>query len=205
MVRRLHVHYAEVSMPRAPRYAPPDSVHHVINRGNERRALFDGDIDYSRFLDLMARTKQRSPVRILAYCLMPNHWHMILWPEGPHSISRFLQRLSTAHSASLRRTTSTVGHGHVYQDRYHAFLVESEPYYYAVLRYVESNPLRAGLVARAADWRWSSLAERLGEERRLVEPGPLALPPNWLELVDTGLPEDILGDIRQKLRRHVPN
>lgn len=188
-------------MPRSPRYAPANSVHHVINRGNERRVLFAANADFARFLKLMGWAKQQCPMRILAYCLMPNHWHMVLWPEQRGDLSRFMQRLCTAHAITLRRVTSTVGLGHVYQHRYHAFAVESEAYYYYALRYVEANPLRAGLVGAAKDWEWSSLPERLGENRGLIEDGPLKLPPRWPELVDTSVPADVLTDLRKRLRR----
>ena len=189
-------------MPRRHRYAPPDSVHHTINRGNDRRRLFRSKADFEAFLDLMAWAKHRSPIRILAYCLMENHWHMVLWPDRPHAISSFLQRLCTAHSLHLRRMTATSGYGHIYQDRYHAFLVESEAYYFHALRYVEANPLRAGLVPSSQEWPWSSLVERMTGDRGLLDEGPLALPATWPDLVDQRVPDGVLDEFRSRLRRH---
>jgi putative transposase len=189
-------------MPRPLRFSPPDSVLHAINRGNDRRCLFDSPDDYTEFLELVAWAKQRAPMRILAYCLMPNHWHFILWPDAADSVSVFLHRLCTVHAIKRRRETATVGHGHIYQDRYHGFIIQSESYYLRAIRYVEANPLRAGLVERAADWPWSSLHERLCQGRSLLDDGPLQLPLNWAESVDQSLPADFLDDIRRRLRKH---
>lgn len=191
-------------MPRAIRHSPPDSVHHVINRGNDRRCLFASPSDFAEFLDLMAWAKGHCPVRIVGYCLMPNHWHLVLWPDAPKAMPAFLHRLCTTHSMRWRKSTGTVGEGHVYQHRYHAFLIESEPYYYRALRYVEANPVRAGLVTSATEWPWSSLAERIGADRGILDPGPLRLPDGWPELVDQAVNPAELEDIHSKLRKHSP-
>jgi putative transposase len=204
MAFRLRTERAEVSMPRAVRYSPPDSVHHVINRGNDRRCLFASPNDFAEFLDLLAWAKAQCPMRVVAYCLMPNHWHLVLWPEEANAMAAFLHRLCTTHSIRWRKSTGTVGEGHVYQHRYHAFLIESEAYYFRVLKYVEMNPLRAGLVGSAAEWPWSSLAERRGTERGILDPGPLPLPTNWGELVEQATPPAELEDIHRRLRRHAP-
>ncbi len=191
-------------MPRAVRYSPPDSIHHVINRGNDRRCLFASPDDFAEFLGLMARAKGHCPIRVLAYCAMPNHWHLVLWPKQPQAMAAFLHRLCTAHSIRWRQSTGTVGQGHVYQHRYHAFLIESETYYFRALRYVEANPLRAGLVRSAAEWPWSSLAERRGAERGILDPGPLPLPKNWLDQVDACLSPEEIDDFHRRLRKHAP-
>lgn len=188
-------------MPRRLRFSPPNSVHHVINRGNDRHCLFASGDEFEDFLELMAWAKQRSPVRIIAYCLMGNHWHLILWPEDTHSIRRFIHRLCTTHSIKSRRESGTIGEGHIYQGRYHSFIIESETYYFRAMRYVEANPLRSGLVPSARDWQWSSLVERLGRRRSLVDDGPFALPPDWPDLVDENLPYDFVSDIRKRTGR----
>jgi len=194
----------EVSMPRAIRYSPADSVHHVINRGSDRRRLFASLDDFAEFLDLIAWAKGHCPIRIVAYCLMPTHWHLILWPPEPNAMPSFLHRLCTTHSIRWRKSTATVGEGHVYQHRYHAFLIESEAYYFRALRYVEANPVRAGLVTSASDWPWSSLAERLGADRGILDPGPLKLPDNWPEQVEQAMIPAELEDFHSKLRKHSP-
>lgn len=189
-------------MPRAKRLFPPNSVLHAINRGNDRRCLFDSGEEYEEFLELVAWSKQQVAMRILAYCLMPNHWHFVLWPETSQAASLFLHRLCTTHAIKRRKRTRTIGQGHIYQDRFHGFVIQSEWYYLRALRYVESNPLRAGLVQRSIDWPWSSLRERVGHGHRLLDDGPLRLPDDWVRSVDESLPPDFLADIRSRLKRH---
>lgn len=188
-------------MPRPRRHVRPDAVLHVVNRGNDRKLLFSTPRHYDAFLDLIAEVKERCPLRILAYCLMPNHWHLVAWPSGARDLSAFCHRLSCIHSIRHRRNTGTIGDGHVYQDRYHAFHVRSERQYFQVLRYVEANALRAGLVTRAEDWRWSSVHERAATKPRLLDPGPLPLPANWIELVNEILPSDVLAALRTRRGR----
>ena len=116
---------------------------------------------------------------------MPNHWHMVLWPESSPAMSQFLHYLTTLHAVSFRRTSGTAGSGHVYQGRFHATAVDLDLQYWLTVRYVEANPLRAGLVARAEEWPWTSLTERVNARRRIVE-GPLPMPPPdaWLQVVN---------------------
>ncbi len=132
-------------------------------------------------------------MRLLAYALMPNHWHLVAWPSSARELSHFMQRLCWRHAADVRTRTDTVGNGHVYQGRYRAFLIRSQVHYFRVMRYVEANPLRAGLVSRAEDWQWSSLHERL-HEWRLICAGPEHLPAleQWLEEVNRPMtPEEV--------------
>ncbi|MFN7977798.1 MAG: transposase [Vicinamibacterales bacterium] len=172
-------------MARQRRILPPASVVHVINRGNERRRLFERPSDYDDFLDLMTRVLARRPVRTLAYALMPNHWHLVLWPPTAADMSRFLHHLTTAHAARFRYMSGTAGLGHVYQGRYYSSIVKDDEEYLRTLLYVEANPVRARLVREADQWPWTSLTERLGS-RRLIVDGPLALPPPpvWAALIN---------------------
>ena len=189
-------------MPRAPRAFDDDAVLHVVNRGNDRRRLFDGAQDYAAFLGLVAWAKSRTSLRLLAYAVMPNHWHLVTWPDCMGQLSKFMHDLTGAHAALLRRDTATTGTGHIYQDRYHAFVVDSDLHYYRTLRYVEANPVRAGLVGRAEEWRWGSLVERL-EDTRLITDGPIALPPaeEWATLVNAELSAHETAAIRPKRPR----
>jgi putative transposase len=155
----------------------------VINRANEGARIFHEDNDFARFLDLMHKATEQVQMRICGYCIMPTHWHLVLWPEVHGSISSYVHWLSTSHAVQCRRRLGRVGYGHVYQGRFRSFPVEGSRYYFNVLRYVEANPLRAGLVNRAEDWRWSSLYERL-HERLLVHEGPLSLPADWVDVVN---------------------
>jgi putative transposase len=171
------------AMSRPRRHLPAGLIYHVINRGNERRTLFLDSDEYQEFLDLMRWTHKWVPMRVCGLCLMPNHWHMLLWPEVDHAISAYMHRLATTHAVLHRRRLSLPGTGHVYQGRFRAFAVQDSRYYFTAMKYVEANPVRAGLVPRAGDWRWTSLSERL-MGTTLIVPGPLELPSNWPHVVN---------------------
>jgi putative transposase len=137
-------------------------VFHVLNRGNDRRPIFDDLGDYEAFVRILAETQERSPMRLLAYCLMPNHWHLLLWPERNGQLAAFVQRLTTTHVRRWHLHRHSVGRGHLYQGTYKSFPVQDDAHFYTVCRYVERNALRADLVGRAEEWEWCSLAQRLG-------------------------------------------
>ena len=103
-------------MPRFSRDLPAGCVVHVVNRGNDKRLLFERARDFEEFLDLVGWAMSICPVRIVAYCIMSNHWHFVFWVEVEWDVSAFLHRLATTHAARWRRATNTVGEGHVYQD-----------------------------------------------------------------------------------------
>ena len=189
-------------MPRDLRKLPPGTVVHCCNRGNDRRPLFERAAQYEDFLRLVSWAKAQCAVRILAYCLMSNHWHFCFWVQCQGDVSRFLHRLTTTHAVSWRRRTKTVGDGHVYKDRFHDSKVFTERYYYNLIRYIEQNPLRVNLVHASRDWKWSSLQERLGEDRGIIEDGPADLPMEWPTIVDAHLADDELQEIRSSLRRY---
>jgi putative transposase len=189
-------------MPRNSRNLPAGSVVHVVNRGNDKKSLFESARNYEEFLRLIAWAKGICPVRVVAYCVMSNHWHFVFWVEVEWDVSAFLHRLTTTHAARVRHATDTIGHGHVYQDRFKGSKIFSERYYFNCLRYVERNPAAAGLVHSASNWRWSSLAERLGNGRGILDPDPLGLPLGWAELVDKPLPARDADEIRRALKRY---
>lgn len=178
-------------MPRPARASVLQSVVHVVNRGNDRRRLFAFRGDYDVFLGLLASSQRREGLRLLAYVVMPNHWHLVVWPESVVQLSRFMQRLTSAHAAIVRTHSHSIGHGHIYQGRYHATAIRDVMQLFRTLRYVEANPVRAGLVGRAELWRWSSLDERLGTARLITDP-PVPLPPvaTWVDLVNAPQPEE---------------
>src|ERR1700730_3492037 len=108
-------------MPRTARVAPGGMVFHALNRGNDRREIFASDGDYEAFLRVLAETQERYPMRILAYCVMPNHWHLLLWPEQAGVLGMFLQRLTTTHVRRWHLHRQSVGYGHLYQGTYKSF------------------------------------------------------------------------------------
>ena len=96
-------------------------------------------------------------MRLLAYCVMPNHWHLVVWPHQDGALSRFMNWLTLTHTQRWHQHRHSVGEGHVYQGQFKSFPVETNEYFLVVCRYVERNAVRAGLVERAEQWRWSSV------------------------------------------------
>ena len=143
-------------MPRSSRPTPGGYCYHVLNRGNARRTVFRKPADYDSFVGLLGEAQERGPMRLVAWCLMPNHFHLVLWPRGDGDLSRYMMWLLTAQVRRYHRHYRSSGH--VWQGRFKSFPIQKDEHLIAVLRYVERNPLRANLVAKAQDWRWSSAA-----------------------------------------------
>jgi putative transposase len=159
-------------MPRLPRPIEDGLVYHAINRGNNRADVFGDDGDRLAFLDTLAKAKQKYPFRLLGYCLMTNHFHLLLSPEAGQSISRILQSVTVAHTWRYHKRHQTLGH--VWQGRFKSPVVQDDGHLLIVLRYIEANPLRAGLVDDLAAYPWSSFpAHGLGRPDPLLDPVPL--------------------------------
>jgi putative transposase len=177
--------------------------YHVLNRGNARAEVFHKRDDYVAFLKLLPLAVERLPMRVLAFCVMPNHFHMVLWPYEAGDLGRFMQWLLTSHVRRYHRHYQSSGH--VWQGRFKAFPIQQDEHLLAVLRYVERNPLRANLVQRAEDWQWSSLRERLeGQASELLHAGPIPLPRNWLALVNRPQTEREVDALRRSIHRGTP-
>jgi putative transposase len=141
------------AMPRVPRLNVPGGVHHVTARGNRKQTIFLELGDQERFLHIVGRTASRFRLRIYAYCLMPNHYHLVL--EQPDlRISAGIQYLNGVYAQWFNRRHGF--EGHLFQGRFHAVLVESDWHLLELTRYVALNPVRAGLCRDPADWPWSS-------------------------------------------------
>src|SRR5205823_2626141 len=109
---------------------------------------------------------------------------------GARDVSNYLRRLSSSHAIRFRHASGTRGNGHVYQDRFKSPLVETDWHYLTVVRYIEANALDAGLVRRAEEWRWCSLAERIRGSRPIIDDGPVPLPNDWVDIVNTRVQAD---------------
>lgn len=193
-------------MPRSPRIAPAGMVFHALNRAAAGRTVFERDADYAAFEAIAAAAKERAPMRLLAYCLMPNHWHLVVQPEADDALSKFIARLTQIHSQRWHAQRETVGRGHLYQGRFKAFPVQTNDHFLALCRYVERNPVRAGLVRRAEEWRWSSLWRREHGDPApaLLDPWPLRPADGWLELVNQAEPVGQLAALRLAANRGRP-
>ena len=156
-------------MPRLPRYAAPGTPQHVIQRGNNRSSLFGSDADYRFFLECLRTACERFQCLVHAYVLMTNHVHVLMTPSTPGAIARVMQSVGRRYV----RYFNTVHHrtGTLWEGRYRATVVDTESYLLACHRYIELNPVRAGLVANPGNYRWSShRANAFGLRDPIVSP-----------------------------------
>lgn len=188
-------------MPRTGRASVGGLCYHVINRGNARAEVFRKPEDYGAFRDLLREAAARMRMRVLAYCVMPTHFHLALWPRADGDLSRVMQWLLTAHVRRYHRHYQSSGH--VWQGRFKAFPIQRDAHLLMVLRYIERNPLRAGLVPRAEDWLWSSLRERAGTEGWLQQ-APVRGPKDWVRWVNVPMTAAELEALRHSVNRGTP-
>jgi putative transposase len=182
-------------------------VYHVLNRANFRSTLFRTQKEYKIFLDIIRESIELSPMRVLAYCLMPNHWHLVLYPEHDGDLSKFMHRVTLTHTQRFHAKTRTIGYGHIYQGRYKSFPVQDNQYFLSLVRYVERNAKRASLVGRAEQWRWSSAHLRTFgsvEEKKLLSPWPVEEPSDYLVWLNTSQPKEEIENIRLAAQRSRP-
>jgi len=176
-------------MPRSSRQSVGGQVYHVLNRAALRFGMFGTDKDFLAFERLLYEAHDRFPgVRVLAWCLMDNHWHLLLWPSRDGELSAFMFWLTMTHAARYRAAHHTVGYGPLYQGRFKAFVVRHDEHLLIAGRYVERNPLRAKKVRRAENWRWSSLWVRQNgsaEQQAILHDWPIDLPKDWRQRVNT--------------------
>jgi putative transposase len=193
-------------MGRGPRIDIGNLVYHVINRSNGRVSLFNTEADYRDFEYLLCEIKEEYGMRILAYVVMPNHWHLLLYPLQDKDLSRSMHWLGTTHAHRHNARMNTVGEGHLYQGRYKSFLIEEDLHLLTVLKYIERNPVRANLVERAEEWRWSSAYRRIHgieAEKSLLGELPVDLPRNYLEWIHTPEPSEELKDLRHCVNKGI--
>ncbi|HYT65355.1 MAG TPA: transposase [Vicinamibacterales bacterium] len=160
-------------------------MQHVLNRGDHRETLFHKPADFRAFLGVVAETASRIAMRILAYCIMGNHFHFVVWPYEGADLPLFMHLLMTTHIGRYLRHYPPVSPGHLYQDRYTNVLVETGPSLLRVLRYVEANALTAEIVERAEDYPWTSASpEALEDGRPIIAEWPIEKPSNWPALLN---------------------
>lgn len=154
-------------MPRMARAVVPGIAHHITQRGVDRREVFLCDAQWEVYLRLAALSLETFQVRVLAYCLMTNHVHWVVVPPSAEALSRAFGLLHGRYAQHMN--TALCRSGHFWQNRFFSCALD-EPHTWAAVRYVERNPVRAGLVEQAQDWRWSSAGLRLG-----LAGGPVSL------------------------------
>ena len=194
-------------MGRPLRAAVGGMIYHVLNRANGRLPLFEKPADYEAFEQVLGEAHDRFPMRTLAYCLMPNHWHLVLWPRRDEELSRFMAWVTLTHTQRWHAHRQSAGAGHLYQGRFKSFPVQADEHFLSVCRYVERNALRANLVTRVEEWRWSSLWRR--EQTRanataLLSEWPVARPRGWMKWVSEPQTDMELEALRRAVCRGQP-
>ena len=182
-------------------------MYHVLNRAVGRMRLFRKDEDFEAFRRVMVEAYRRHPLGILAYCILSNHWHFVVWPNADGQVTDYFRWLAHTHAMRWRVAHRTVGYGHLYQGRFKSFPVQSDEHLLTVARYVERNALGAGLVARAEQWPYGSLYAR----SQLADPTggnltkwPIERPANWVERVNTPLSAGELKRLHLSVARTRP-
>jgi len=192
-------------MPRHARISPDGFVHHVINRGDHRETIFHKPPDFAAFLALMTEAACQIRMRILAYCIMRNHFHFLLWPRQGSDLSAYMQLLMNLHIQRYLKHYPPASRGHIYQGRYRNVIVQNGAGLLTVARYIEANPIAAGLVRRAEDYKWSSasrLASRPG--RPALEPGVIDRSKEWRRFVNEPVSAESFEDLEGCIRKGTP-
>src|SRR5262245_38373059 len=190
-------------MPRPPRAIVANHCYHILNRANRRAEVFHEPADYRAFLSLMAKAQQHDDLPILAACLMPNHFHLVVRPDRANSISRWVHWLCTTHVSHYHAKYGTSGR--IWQGPYKACLVQTNQYLLTVMRYVERNALEARIVRRAEDWTWGSLRwRRDGISPLALTSAPIDLPSYWMDFVNQPQTAAELAAIRECVNKQKP-
>lgn len=192
-----------VSMPRTGRASVGGICYHAINRGNARQDVFHKEGDFASFLKLLQEASDRLPMRLLAYCVLDNHFHLVLWPRHDGDLSRWMQWLLTSHVRRYHRHYDSSGH--VWQGRFKAFPIQQDEHLLTVLRYVERNPVRAKIVRKTERYPWSSLGQPPQDVRKpVLHPGPVKRGQDWLPYVNLPQTETELKAVRHSIARGTP-
>ena len=193
-------------MVRMARVVIPDYPHHITQRGNRRQKTFFSEDDYQYYIDLVSKFSKQCGAQIWAYCLMPNHVHLVMVPNAEDSLRT---ALGESHRRYTRHINFRMGwRGHLWQERFHSFTMD-EQYLLSTVRYIENNPVAARLCARQEDWRWSSaLAHIKGEDDKLVQVKPmLDRVTNWTDYLTetTNMDEEALLQLHTRTGRPLGN
>jgi putative transposase len=217
-------------MSRTARSAPRGLVYHVLNRSVGKMKMFRRDADFDAFERIIVEAHERHPLRLLDYCIMPTHWHFVVWPEKEGEMTNFFRWLAHTHAMRWRVAHNTVGYGHFYQDRFKSFVVKRDNHFLTLCRYVERNALTAGLVERAEQWRYGGLYARAAQATAtatataaaaaaaaaaatasaphpigaLLSEWPIHRPDNWTELVNRPMTQKELERVRLSMARGQP-
>ena len=192
-------------MPRTARASAGNVIYHVLNRGNGGNEVFHEDEDYGSFLQLLNQANERVSMRLLAFCLMPDHFHLVAWPRKAGDLSRWMQWLMTSHVRRYHLHYDSSGH--VWQGRFKAFPVQADEHLLTVMRYVERNPVstKSVPVRKAQKWPWSSVGIPASDfETVKIHPCPVKKRKAWLDQVNKPLSKTEQEAVQVSLVRGSP-
>ncbi len=197
-------------MGRPPRITESGLVYHILNRRVMRLPPFNKDEDYLAFERVLAESLDRPDAPdLLAFCLMPNHWHLVVQAGRGTDLSTWMQWVTVTHTHRWHAHTQTAGEGPLYQGRFKSFPVQEDAHFLTLCRYVEANARSAKIVRRAESWRWSSLCVRRRRRdcplARLLRPWPVNRPRTWLTDLNRVMDDETVEQVRQSLTRGVPS
>ena len=194
-------------MGRSLRVSVGGYAYHVVNRANARIRIFERAGDYEAFEKVLQGAVERTGMRLAAYCVMPNHWHLVVWPRGDGELSTFVGWLTLTHTQRWHAHRGDSGSGHLYQGRFKSLMIQSDEHFLTVCRYVERNPVRAGLVDDVLKWKWSSLWRRTSgdaDARGILCEWPVQRPEDWVDCLSGAEREDELEELRRCVARGQP-
>ena len=194
-------------MPRQPRNAIGGYVYHVLNRANARVQIFDNDGDYRLFENVLEEGVEKFGMRILAYSIMPNHWHLVLYPHQDSDLSEFMKWLTNTHTKRWHAIKKTTGQGHLYQGRFKSFIVQDDNHLIALARYVERNAKKANLVKKAENWKWSSVWRRENgtvKQKKILSSWPIPEPRDYLSFINEPQTHEEEESIEKSIQRDRP-
>ena len=191
-------------MPRLPRIVIPEFPHHLTQRGNRKSEVFIDTMDRNFFLSLVEEHTKDNGIEVSSYCLMENHFHLIVHPETKLGLSKGMHRIDGVYAQYFNQKYQFTGH--LWQDRFFACVLDNSHFWNAI-RYVEQNPVRAGIVSRAEAYKWSSAPAHCGLRRDpLLSKIPLAAThiDHWSAWLAEGLPEEEHRRIRRATKKRSP-
>ncbi len=190
-------------MPRKARTLGDGCIYHVMNRGNAGQLVFRQGHDHLAFLDMLLYAKQRYKVELFAFCLLRDHFHLLVRPHRARNLSHCMQWLQTSFARRFNDYYGT--EGPLWQGRYKSFLVQEDEHLLTVMSFIEGHPLRQGLVETAEDYVWSSHRENYwGNRRQKLDELPVPLTDDWSASVDALLGERALGRLKMSASRQIP-
>jgi putative transposase len=193
-----------LNMPRRHLAGSGGFVFHVMNRSAKQLTLFDRPFEYEMFLQVLAEADSACPMRLLEYCVMPNHWHLLVWPERDDQLSRYMRWITGVHAQRWRQARGQPGKGAVYQGRYRWVAVQSGEHYDVARCYIQQNPVRAHLVECQDEWPWSSASCKPVPARPTLASGPRSSDPRLEHPIDRPLDAKTAQAMRASLRSGQP-